>query len=131
MNGEPMDFFLAFPGIIVILLVLIDGFEVIVLPRRITRPYRFARMFYRHSWRLWRSLALLTTSARRRETLLSFFGPLSLLGLIASWVVVLVLGFAWLHWSLGSPLNLTDANFFTYAYLSGTTFFTLGYGDVT
>jgi hypothetical protein len=38
-----------------------------------------------------------------------------------------------LHWSLGSRLNIGDdaLNFGSYLYFSGTTFFTLGYGDVT
>ena len=39
-----------------------------------------------------------------------------------------------LHWSLNSPLKNVDLGlpgFLTYVYLSGTTFFTLGYGDMT
>ena len=45
----------------------------------------------------------------------------------------LVLGFALLHWSLGSPLHTPgeDATFPAYLYMSGVTFFTLGFGDVT
>jgi hypothetical protein len=128
-----MDFFFAILSIILILVVLADGFEAMVLPRRVTHPFRFARLYYHHSWRLWRALSRLTAPGRRRETFLSLFGPLSLLGLFASWVVGLVVGFGWLHWSLGSPLNTLDGHtdIFTYLYLSGTTFFTLGYGDVT
>jgi hypothetical protein len=128
-----MDFIFAILSIFLIFMVLVDGFEAMVLPRRVTRPFRFARLFYRHAWRWWRLLADLFPRGRRRETILSLFGPLSLLGLFASWVVGLVVGFAWLHWSLGSPLQTTDAHtdFTTYLYLSGTTFFTLGYGDVT
>jgi len=46
--------------------------------------------------------------------------------------VVLITGFAFLYWASGSPLNTTgNAGFFTGLYLSGTTFFTLGLGDVT
>ncbi len=61
------------------------------------------------------------------------FGPLSLLGLLVSWVVGLIFGFALLHWSQGTPVHLPneDHSFATYFYWSGGTFFTLGYGDIT
>jgi hypothetical protein len=63
--------------------------------------------------------------------LLSSFGPLSLLVLFALWAIGLVIGFALLQWSLGSPLNAAITSpFSTYLYLSGTTFFTLGFGDI-
>jgi hypothetical protein len=68
-----------------------------------------------------------------REYFLSVFGPLSLLGLFATWVLSLILGFALVQWSLGTTLQTPEAvaNLGTYLYLSGVTFFTLGYGEVT
>ncbi|HEY6196968.1 MAG TPA: hypothetical protein VI231_00025 [Candidatus Binatia bacterium] len=30
-----------------------DAFEVIISPRRVTRRFRIARLFYRSSWPLW------------------------------------------------------------------------------
>ncbi|MGH9668706.1 MAG: potassium channel family protein, partial [Terriglobales bacterium] len=63
-----------------------------------------------------------------------FYGPLSLLALLVVWAVTLVLGFALVHWANGSHINMplgTDADFWTDLYMSGTTFFTLGLGDVT
>jgi hypothetical protein len=70
---------------------------------------------------------------RRRETYLSIFGPLSLLLLLGVWATVLVAGFAMVHWGLGTPLNVApgSAPFSTYLYMSGTTLFTLGLGDIT
>jgi hypothetical protein len=119
-------------GVALIVLVLVDGFETMILPRRVTRPYRYARLYYRGTWALWRGLALRFPAGRRRHTFLSLFGPLSLLGLIITWVIGLILGFALLHWALGSPLQPGGgpAGFGAYLYLSGSTFFTLGYGDV-
>jgi hypothetical protein len=58
------------------------------------------------------------------------FGPLSLFGLILLWALGLIAGFALLHWSLESAVAGTEGNFFVYLYFSGTTFFTLGYGDL-
>lgn len=120
-------------SILLILAILLDAFEVVVLPRRVTRRIRFARAFYRATWIPSAALARRISSNRRRETYLAFFGPLSLILLLSVWAAGLIIGFAALHWSLGSPLSGvgTDASFATYAYFSGTTFFTLGYGDVT
>lgn len=116
-----------------LLLVFMDGFETILLPRRVTHRFRFARFYYRNAWLLWSWIAVRLPSKRLREAFLSVFGPLSLLGLFSLWVAGLITGFALLHTSIGSPLHQTDApiTFWTYVYLSGTTFFTLGYGDVT
>jgi hypothetical protein len=61
---------------------------------------------------------------------LSVFGPLSLFGLIVLWAVGLIVGFALLHWSLGTVLGGVEGRFSTYLYFSATTFFTLGYGDL-
>jgi hypothetical protein len=116
-----------------IAVVFIDAFEAMILPRRVTHALRPARLFYRSTWELWRVAATLFPAGRRRHTFLSIFGPLSLLGLLAVWAAGLITGFALLHWSLGTALTFprdTDDSFTTYLYFSGTTFFTLGYGDV-
>src|SRR6516164_102641 len=116
-----------------IIAVLVDGFEAMVLPRRVTRAYRPARLFYRSTWTIWKAVAERFKPGKRREAFLSIFGPLSLLGLFGTWVTGLIIGFGLLHWSWGSHLSVpeSETSLSTYLYLSGTTFFTLGYGDVT
>jgi Ion channel len=128
-----MDYLLALLALVLIVLCLVDGFEDMILPRRVARPFRPTRVFYRTAWPLWRWLAGWLPKGRRREGFLSVFGPLSLLALFAIWVVGLILGFALLNWSLGSGIKTDEEkpSFFTYAYLSGVTFFTVGYGEVT
>ncbi|HEX2714451.1 MAG TPA: potassium channel family protein [Candidatus Acidoferrales bacterium] len=120
-------------GVALLFIVLWDAFETIILPRRVTRRVRLTRMFYRSTWRPWSTVARLMPAGKRRETYLSFFGPLSLLLLLAVWATGLVVGFALLQWSaaLGSGLAGSAAGFRTALYLSGSTLFTLGLGDVT
>ena len=115
-----------------VLWVLWEGFETIVLPRRVTRRFRLTRLFYRRTWIPWVRMVGSIVPARLQETWLSVFGPLSLLLLMSIWVFGLILGFALLHWSLGPALLTREgvAVLFTDFYLSGTTFFTLGLGDV-
>jgi hypothetical protein len=124
----------ALAGFVLVGFILKDGFETMILPRRITRIYRLTRLFYRGAWVLWRVVACRLPVGRRRQNFLSVFGPLSILALFATWVFGLITGFALLHWSFGTPLNVPpgeEVDFLTYLYLSGVTFFTLGYGDVT
>jgi hypothetical protein len=98
-------------------------FEVIILPRRVTRRLRFARFFYRFTRRLRSSAAQWIRDRKRRETYLSTFGPLSLLLLLSVWATGLVAGFAMLQWGLQNRLYVAQkaVSFGTYLYLSGTT----------
>ena len=128
-----MSFIIAAASLVLILLVLVDAFEAMLLPRRITNHFRFARLFYLYSWTPWAALARHMRPGKRMNTFLSIFGPLSILVLMEIWAVALILGFALLQWSLGSRLHTPGeaAHFHVYLYMSGVTFFTLGFGDVT
>jgi Ion channel len=119
-------------GLALIVGVLWDVFETIVLPRRVTRRFRLTRFYYRSVWAPWSAIAHRFRKSKRRETLLSVFGPLSLLGLLVLWGMTLVFGFALLHWAFGSDLTLPHGRpgFLSDLYYSGTTFFTLGLGDI-
>jgi len=120
-------------GILLIVLVAQDAFETIVLPRRVTRRIRLARLFYRVTLFGWNSIGYLIRSSARRDSFRGYIGPLSLLALLLFWAMLFVLGFALVLWGLALPLGASDKtiNFLTYLYLSSTTFFTLGLGDVT
>ncbi len=128
-----MRWFAAVLGIAIILLVLWEAFETIVLPRRVTRNVRLTRLYYRYTWSLWARLAQLARSPKLRESLFGIFGPASLIGLLGVWAVTLVFGFGLLHLAAesGQRMESIYRGFWTDVYLSGTTFFTLGIGDVT
>jgi hypothetical protein len=119
-------------GVAVFLLVAWDAFEAIILPRRVTRKFRLARFYYRLTWTAWKAFARLLSSHRTRENFLGFYGPISLLFLIGVWAIGLVLSFGMMQYGAGSAVNVSGAypSLYTDLYLSGTTFFTLGLGDV-
>ena len=112
--------------------VLLDAFETIILPRRVPRQLRIGVLVPRALWRLWCRPARHWRSSHRRETYLGFFGPSILMVLVAIWAAGLVVGFALLLWGLGAQMTSSrDVPDFGLAlYGSGTTFFTLGLGDV-
>jgi ion channel len=119
-------------GVVVFVVVAWDAFEAIILPRRVTRKFRLTRFYYRSTWAVWKFLARSISSPKRREAFLGFYGPISLLFLIGVWAIGLVLAFGMLQYGAGSAVNLTGqtGSLYTDLYLSGTTFFTLGLGDV-
>ena len=127
-----MKIFAVILGVLLILLVLWETFETIVLPRRVTRQFRLTRLFYRSTWRPWALLASMRGSKKKRDSMLSYYGPLSLLLLLAFWAFALVLGFGLLHYGLQDKLSgaLFASDFGNALYLSGTTLFTLGLGDI-
>lgn len=120
-------------GFFCISIVLFDAFQTIILPRRATGRFRLTRLFYIATWFPWRFFARRFHHARRREILLGYYGPLSLILLLVVWAAGMVLGFALIYYAIGSPFNdpSQSSNFYTDLYVSGTTIFTLGLGDVT
>jgi Ion channel len=127
-----MQFLIGAIGVCLIVIVLWDVFETIVLPRRVTRRFRLTRAFYRAIWQPWRAIASAVRKTKRREILLSIFGPLSLVILLTIWATTLVFAFGMIHWAIRSRISSASGStgFLTDLYFSGTTFFTLGLGDV-
>src|SRR5260370_25635778 len=112
-----------FAGLALLLGILWDGFGTMVLPRRVPRRIRLARMYYRMTWRPWSAVARLLPRDKRRESFLSLFGPLSLLFLLTFWALGLILTFGLLHYGCGSAVeaSASTSNFLIDLYLSATT----------
>lgn len=125
-------------GLVLIAWVLWDAFETILLTRRVPARLRISRFVLSWLWSGWAAIARGITARGRRETFLSFYALLSILGLFVVWAAGLVVGFALLHWAEGSQLGgmigtgggVVAAGFAADLYMSGTTFFTLGLGDL-
>jgi hypothetical protein len=119
-------------GVVIISVVLLDAFETVVLPRRVTRHFRLTAWFYRRTWIPWRNIAGRIQTFSRQQSFLGYFGPLSLIMLLAFWAATLIIGFALLQYGIGGheQLNREPLTFGRIIYHSGQTFFTLGYGDI-
>ena len=115
-----------------------DAFETIILPRRPKGRFRLTRLYFIMTWRPWAIIGQKFVSDKSREQYFSIFGPLSLLCLFLVWATLLVGGFAFILFGLGTPYadsSLTAgarpvASLRTDLYVSGTTLTTLGPGDV-
>ncbi|RRA48738.1 potassium channel family protein [Acidipila sp. EB88] len=123
----------AVAGVLAILLVLLDAFQTVILPRRAIGRFRLTRLVYMATWAPWCWLGRFVRKPRSRETWLSIYGPSSLVFLIVMWALGLVLGFGLCFYAEGSPVTdplVAHADFRSDIYISGTTLFTLGLGDV-
>lgn len=120
-------------GILCLFTVLFDAFQTIILPRRATGRFRITNLFYKFTWRPWVFFVGRLRSPRVRETAFSYYGPMSLILLLVVWASAMVVGFALIFFALGSPFNdgTQQPGLRSDLYVSGTTIFTLGLGDVT
>lgn len=127
-----MSYFAFGFGFLLMLIVLLDAFETIVLPRTVTRSFRLTRFFYTGVRTVFFFMAKRVRRGGKRETLLSSFGPFSLLLLFVMWATLLIFAFACMIWSIRGNYNDHGRNltFGTSLYVSGVTFVTLGYGDI-
>jgi hypothetical protein len=119
-------------GLAIIWVVLLDAFETVVLPRRVLRHFRLTAYFYRRTWIPWRAIARRIKTTSRQQNFLGYFGPLSLIMLLAFWAAGLIFGFGLVQYGIGGheQLNKEPLTFGKIIYHSGETFFTLGYGDI-
>ena len=118
-------------GLVLVGIVLWDAFETVLVPRRIGRKIRLTRYFYLFAWAVWRAIAARERRLSPREALLGVFGPLSLILLLGIWAIGLIAAFAMLQSVAASAAERAHASVGSLLYMSGETFFTLGFGDVT
>lgn len=125
-------------GLFFLLAVGLDAFQTIILPRRPSGRFRITRLFFLATWTPWSAAARRVKNRNIREEVYGIYGPLSLILLLAIWATLLVVSFAMFFVAIGSPFQdiTKDAattllgHFRTDLYVSGTTLFTLGLGDV-
>ena len=114
-------------GAILLVLVFQDAFEVMLLPRRVYRRMRLNRYYFTTAWNVWCAVARRLETGAKRERFLSVFGAFSMVILFTLWASGLIFGFGLLEWALQETGKSPVTEQF---YLSGVTFFTLGYGDI-
>ncbi len=127
-----MNTLAAIGAIALILAVFLDIFETIILPRRVSRRLRLARVILLSTWAPLTIITRRIKNSSRREAILSMYGPLSFIFLLICWGVALIFSYGVIQWAMGSPLtsSVGPPSFGGDLYMSGSTFFTLGLGDI-
>ncbi len=122
------------PAFSVCFIVLLDAFQTIILPRRASGRFRLTRIFYIVTWRPWGFLASRLHNPRKRETAFSFYRPPSLdlsAGGLGGHHGPRLRPHLLLPWAAPLTTPRSPPDFHSDLYVSGTTIFTLGLGDVT
>jgi hypothetical protein len=120
-------------GLLILVITLLDVFRTMVMPRAARGRFRLSRVLFLALWRPWRWVALRARTDQGRERILAGAAPMSLFVLLAGWAALCVLGYGLLLWSdpfVNGIVGPSSASLTTALYLSGTSLFTLGFGDV-
>jgi Ion channel len=115
-------------GLALVLVTAADAVSTLVTTRRRRGRHWPTQAFYRRTWSAWTALGRRATPDRR-EGFLAVYGPLSLLGLLVTWVVLLVAGWGAVWWGLRSAVPGVDG-YLEAVYFAGIGFFTVGFGDL-
>jgi hypothetical protein len=116
-------------GTSIVLFAGTDAISTLVTTRRGRGRWWPTEVFYRFTWRAWRTIARGIKRDQRREGFLSVYGPASLLGLLVLWIFLQLVG--WTFVWLGLRQELNDVHDFSDAlYYAGVGFFTIGFGDI-
>jgi Ion channel len=120
-------------GVLIWAGIMWDGFATIVLPRTVAPMKRLSGRFYNLSWHFWSLVGRRIRTEERRLSFLAVYGPLSVMLLLVVWASMAVLAFALIYRGSGSRFleDGTPVGFGSLLYMSGSTFLTLGLGDVT
>jgi hypothetical protein len=116
--------------------VLLDAFQTIILPRRPVGRFRITWIFFLVTWTPWAAMARLARTSKAREQMYSVYGPLALLLLFVLWALLLAAAYALIYFGMHTPFSDPThpvgalARLRSCLYVSGTTLFTLGLGDV-
>jgi hypothetical protein len=123
-------------GCVFLASVLLDAFQTIILPRRPVGRLRITRVFFLVTWGPWCGLVRMWPVKKSREQMYSIYGPMVLLLLFVLWALLLVVAYALIYFGLGAPFTdpwhpaMLLEHVRSCLYVSGTTLFTLGLGDV-
>lgn len=129
----PLDFALAALGALTIALALNDIFQSVVVPRAVGRQFRPSFVLWRAMWWMWPRLSwkIYPSDGDGREDFLATFAPFTLIVMLVMWAALCCAGFGVLFWAMRSQLSGNVESFGQAMYFAGSSFFTIGFGDIT
>jgi hypothetical protein len=117
-------------GIAVVAVVCFDVFHSIIVPRLSLSRARLASMLVGEIlWPTYRAIVH-ALPQKWRTAWLDLFAPMAFLMVLATWLLLMISGFALVIYSLGDFIHPPVYHLADAAYFAGTSVLTLGYGDV-
>jgi len=110
-------------GLITVILTLFSALSTFVLPR--AARSQLNRFVFGLTRRIFEFILKFFKTYERRDAIMAYYAPISLMLLVPTWYVLISLGFAAMYWSLGA------GDWLTVFRLSGSSLFTLGFETKT
>jgi hypothetical protein len=91
--GFPLGILEGLAGGLLVLIVLLDVFNSVIVPRPTVRGTLLSRSIVRPGWQAWRALGTRISGVNKREAMLAIFPPLALVLVLVAWVSLQAVGF--------------------------------------
>jgi hypothetical protein len=117
-------------GFAVIVLTMFDVFFSVIVPRPTRSRLRASVLLSRNAWKAWRHLAGRITNPDKREEVLGIFAPAQLVMLAVMWLSLFIGGYGLVFFGLRAQTHGIES-LGSALYFAGTSFLTIGYGDIT
>ena len=118
-------------GALVIAVVLYDVFQAVIVPRPSTSGIGLARYIVAVTWRGWRRYGESLDDANKRERRLGAYAPFILVFLVFFWGATLILGYGLVLDGVRDQISPAPRDLWSSLYFAGTSFITIGFGDLT
>ncbi|MFY9614812.1 MAG: hypothetical protein WAT58_05380 [Candidatus Dormiibacterota bacterium] len=112
-------------GAALLLIVLVDIFNAVIVPRPTARSTSISRYTIRPIWRLWRAVGNRSTSITKREAILGIFAPAAIVILLVVWILLEILSYALLVHALRADFT-PQPRFFGAVYVAASSLFGVG-----
>jgi hypothetical protein len=116
-------------GLLLLTLTFWDLFETVVVPRPTPGWFRISRYIVRGSWLAIRGLRD-GRHGRANDRIIGLFAPAVTVGMFATWLLTLILGYGLIVWGLRDELQPVPPDLGTALYFAATSLLTIGYGDI-
>lgn len=115
-------------GALLVFGVFADMVNTLITTTQSSWPYWMTQILFRKSWSVVKILGARIPNPRGRERLYAVSGPVSMLAMLAGWVIQQIIGFGLIWWGIGGVSGLDS--FLDALYFSGVVYFTVGFGEV-
>jgi hypothetical protein len=117
-------------GLVLVGLMGSDVFLTVIVPRAVSRRWRPSAYITRYAWIAVDRVGARILNPDTREEFLSKFAPFILVVTLVFWLAGLILAYGIIFYALRAHLHPVGG-FADALYFAGTSFLTIGYGDIT
>ncbi len=121
----------ALAGIGLVWIALRDVFQSVIVPRAVNRRWRISVHLTRSLWHVWPRIGWRIQDDGAREDFLSTFAPFTMIAMFAAWALALIVGYGLILYAMRTQLQPQTVSLFGALYFAGTSFLTIGFGDIT